>query len=265
MAVATLGEFDTWRVRAVQGQFVGPWSGFGRFRPPSRVTDVIIAPPIVVLREGERLALAAGVLLEPDSPSTPVDATSVVQWSSANPAVVTVNNGLITATAVGAAIVTASIFDKRGTVLVTVLEESSRSLGLRGTIRVRSTGQAARNRLLGNLRVFLDGRLVGSNAASESGSDDLRVEIGTAQSLVANAVLRPGSHELLLQVSSSVFGETVGTVLVEAQRVNVIDLQSGEVVRFIDIAAQQIPVSGPFSISVQWPVEFPNSVFRQSP
>ena len=82
------------------------------------VTSVVITPASLEIKEGETATLVATLLPE-DSDLR--EAT----WTSSDPSIVTVQNGVVTAVAPGTAVITAKADDATGTCTVTVLKKGN--------------------------------------------------------------------------------------------------------------------------------------------
>ena len=82
------------------------------------MTSVVITPASLEIKEGETATLVATLLPE-DSDLR--EAT----WTSSDPSIVTVQNGVVTAVAPGTAVITAKADDATGTCTVTVLKKGN--------------------------------------------------------------------------------------------------------------------------------------------
>ena len=82
------------------------------------VTSVVITPASLEIKEGETATLVATLLPE-DSDLR--EAT----WTSSDPSIVTVQNGVVTAVAPGTAVITAKADDAAGTCTITVLKKGN--------------------------------------------------------------------------------------------------------------------------------------------
>lgn len=252
-----------WGVRAVHaenGALVGPWAG-RTLRAPRPILTLTAIPSVVVLPLRQSMQISAQVQLALGS-SDFVPATEVVAWTSAQSDVATVAGGLVTAKRVGQTTVTATVLSTTVIVPVTVLDESSRVLFLRGRITVRCSGRSC----LGSADVFLDGRSIGGISSSENGNSELTASIGITPSprLLGSNVLRPHGQELTVVVRPRDFGFVSGTVYSVEFRppFEVVDKATGEVVRVIGLPAQEAPAGTGDTPTFRWPISLPPSAFN---
>ena len=82
------------------------------------VTSVVITPATLEIKEGETATLVATLLPEDSD-------LRAATWTSSDPSVVTVQNGVVTAVAPGTAVITAKADDASGTCTVTVLKKGN--------------------------------------------------------------------------------------------------------------------------------------------
>jgi hypothetical protein len=143
---------------------------------------------------------------------------------------------------------------------VTVLSDTSRVLVLRLSVTVRTP-----ERSLGAVNMFLDGRLIGGIGGSDSGNRELTASTSLfSEDLKANSVLTPSRQELTVVVRPR-FNFVGGSILSAEPRphVEVIDRDSGEVVRLLNLETQQMTLTGESSVTFRWPISIPESLFAR--
>jgi len=177
--------------------------------------------------------------------SAMADVTDQAEWTSSNPAVVTVKRGLVTAVGIGSSVVTALYEGRTQTSVVT----ARRRTMISGQITIT---QAQSLETLIVLRAFVDGRFMGGRSTSAARSS-MTVVFSNSPAVDRHVV--PGQVEIAIDAPEQMHAPNA-YVSDTTSQVVVIDQDTGEQLAVIPLPAKQftLDVTG----TTSWVVTIPS-------
>lgn len=172
------------------------------------------------------------------------DVTGSVAWTSSNPGIVTVKEGMLTAVGIGTATVTAAYQGQQRTIAVT----ARRRTALVGEIRLTN---ANGTETMTALRSYVDERQTGYNGSSHSQVSLLVFwEVGRT---ISDPTIDPGNHSVSVDVGQK--NAPNAYVSDASSHVVIIDRDTREQLAVIQLPVQQKTIAGLDRMT--WPVEVP--------
>jgi len=188
---------------------------------------------------------------------TPEDVTGVAEWTSGEPAVVTVDRGLIRAVGIGGTWVTAKYLGLAATARVTA-RRNTRLLG-RLALNTRSGGRG-----IGGAYFYLDGRNIDGLGGSDSCVTDRVFVFDTAsgRTFTPGANVDPGTHQFVVKLTMSDWGfpcPARGIVVFSepSSQYRIADLDTGELLATIPLPAVELVGSGNMPETIMWTIDVP--------